>query len=228
MISTSSTSTRVEKIIENTINIASLVVGFLQFNTAGPIWLGCLSEILKYVRYLDITYSVKLQEILDEPDPEFFSIDYISSAPDSVDKNLGNQTPPLNFEKYGLSSSFLSDFWSSIIFLAGILVVLVLATTFSSITAQCKSLQSVFEKIKQAIKWNYLLGAFISCYSDIALFTALEFRAPQFEFALQAISFNLCLLTNTSAVVVLVIIGVILNRFARTRVKPVALVRLII
>lgn len=163
---------------------------------------------------MSILYPPKLQYLLDQPEAALYSIEYISSIPPEVEDMLAKYTLPQNFEKYDIPSSFLINFWSSLTTILIIALLIVIVYLIAYLTKNYKFLNVKLIKLKEAIKWNYLLGNFIGCYGPIAFYSSFEMRTVQFESVLDTISFLTCLLVNFAVIAIFPKIIIILRKIA--------------
>lgn len=149
---------------------------------------------------MSITYPPRLQYILDQPDLQLFTVMYISSPPDQVEEAAEQYTLPDNFEKYSLDSSFLTNFWSSIIGLLIIILSIALVSLGMYPTRNCKTLNSKCAKLREALKLNYLIAVFSGFFGDIAFYTSFEMRTLHLGTTLEIVSFVICVVMNIAVI----------------------------
>lgn len=201
----------------SSIHLIAMVMSLLYFSNATTLWFSFLAEILYYVRYLDIRYPRRLRYILEQPDPEFISIKYISSIPEEFENRIPGYSIPEKFEMYGFSSNFLVNFWPSLIMLMIIITLIIIVSVLEYSSRSMKKIHSKCQKVKQALKWNYLISIFIGYFCDIALFTSLDLKTNEFETNTEWASFFLCIIANLAVVLILIKMALVARKIVKVK-----------
>ena len=208
--------------------LASCTTFLSAMNFANPtaMLINILSDMLQYLRYISISYPPKLQTVLDSDDA--FSISILPNIPSSLAAYFSNTTLPANFQKYDLPSSFFVNFWSPGVSLLLTVMgfVAVLGIQKCSATGCCRKIHQHFVKMKQAMKWNFMLVMFLSYYGQIVFCTSFELRTMSFSRLGPIISLILCLAINIISVAVFIIMFKVVTaviRLAKNRVTTISL-----
>ena len=192
------------------ISTCAKIISVIQFTNPGSIFLAIFTDMLDYLKYLDINYPENLQEVLYSD--HSLPINFISDIPPELQTKFPNSILPRNFQKFDLPSSFFVNFWNDAISL-GLLVfgfILIVLTELS--TRGCgTTLNSVCLKLRQSLKYNFLLAMFFALYGELVFFSSLEFRTNNFVGFGPIVSFTLCLLMNILGVFILAHILVVIK-----------------
>jgi hypothetical protein len=183
-------------------SLAASAVSLVSFNNPSGLIFSTLAGILQYMQYMSITYPPRLQYLLDQPNSPLLYVQYFTEVPEEIENNMPNLVLPDNFEKNGFYSSFLVNFWPSLMNLLIICMAIIIVCLAWCLTANCKFINSKLNKLKGILKWNYLLASFSSYYGDIAFFSSFEFRIDQFRSSLEIFSFGVCIMANIALIVV--------------------------
>jgi len=187
---------KLAKTTETTDSIASggIVIGsLLSSSDSTSAAMGSLAKMLAYIKFMNINFPPKLQLLFNS---QTSNSSLLSSIPNHLRNRISNEPPPSNFGKYNLSSSFLVNFWQSLVILGAILIIILILLIFSVLTKRCTSVSGLIQKILSALKWNTFFTLFCSYCGDIVLFSALEFQTAQYENFWSAVSLTLCTLIN--------------------------------
>jgi len=162
------------------------------------------------IKFLNISYSLELQQALKDWLPGFVSLSVTPELPEDFTTKIPERQVPYMFEKYEVPSSFLLNFWDTL----GILLIVVgvyyllkllgFILKFSS-SKHRPYLETLLAKGRFMIQ-NYLLVTLYGSYGDITLFALLEYRTIQFQFDLSTLSFAISFL-----LVNVMLIGLILH-----------------
>ena len=182
---------------------ASTGVGMINFADPDAFNMVNMQKMLKYIRFMKISYSPKLQAILDKQDSDGFAR-YLPDVPKDIYNNLPRHTLPEKFEKYKIHSSFLVNFWIPLIELIFMLVVIALVCLINYCTVKFKHVHTVCYRIKNVLKWNLALMIFTTFYGDIVLFTSLEMRTTALDHLAPICSFVICLGINLLSILVFI------------------------
>ena len=142
-------------------------------------------KIFFCIQYLNITYSKDVLTILKKtaPTPGKGDPDYVPNISDSIESDLTKRGIPYAFHKYGLSSTFVLNFWKDMIFLLMIFAVLLLALFVELLIKKfvLKCLPISLAVLARGVVQNYLLTQFYSFLGDAVLFSTLQYRTIQFH-----------------------------------------------
>ena len=148
------------------------------------------------MKYMSTSYPQELQSVLDYQHSDFTSIKFSDSLLEKVAEHFEWHEIPSNFLKYSLHSSFLMNFWNSLLTMILALVVTLLICLFVCCTRSCKNLHSVFAKLKRISYWSFCISLFLTYYNGALVYSSLEFRTVTFETAYSIISFCVCIVIN--------------------------------
>jgi len=175
----------------NSISSGAIVASsLLASGDATAATLGSLTKMLSYIKFMNIQFPPKLQLLFDS---QSTNSSLLSSIPNSLRDKIGNSPPPSNFGEYNVSSSFMINFWQSLVILGAILIAILVSLLFSIFFKRAGALQ----KISSALKWNAFLTLFCSYCGDIVMFSALEFQTVQYDNFWSVLSLTLSILLNT-------------------------------
>ena len=188
----------VNKVTGLMIAVLSKLVTFADYANPSALFMSMMTIMPKYLRYIGIDYPQNLQQVLDSDDA--LSINITPDMPNQAAMRFSNFTLPAKFDYYQLPSSFTVNFWSSSITLTAILAILLLACCLKLAFNKRTTLVSICKRVEEAIKWNYLLITFISCFGELAIFSSFEFLRNQFGDSWGIISFLECLIFNFTCI----------------------------
>ena len=193
-------------------------------NSANPatIFMSVLSDMLIYLRYLEINYPSKLQYVLDNEDA--FSINVIPAMPDQLSAKFTTYNLPGKFGQYQLSSSFAVNFWQSGLSILITIIVLVFSGLFELITKKCGKLQSIFRRIKETLKWNFTLLLLVSHFDEVTFFSSFEFRTYRAASTWQNLSFALAALMNLTLIIIVTKMVVVIRSLRKRQINRVVAV----
>jgi len=127
-------------------------------------------KIFSNVKYLNISYSEKLEEALTSWGSSFISLGLTPDMPNSVEKQIPQESVPYVFEKHDVPASFLLNFWESFGVLLLVSAIYLIVRFFEWISEQRKYLSHVQVFSIRTILQNFLLAQFYSVFGDILLF----------------------------------------------------------
>lgn len=194
---------------------SSNIISIVKFSNPASMFLSLLTDMLIYLRYLNINYPTNLQYVLDSNTT--LSINVIPNVPDRMQTAFENSTLPSKFEKYDFPSSFIINFWEQAIVMVGMIVVVVLVTCLANIFKRVKIVGSILNKLRQSLRWNFALLTFITYYGEIVLYSSLEFKSRPFMSRMRILSFVLCLCINLFSLLVFIRMVVVINTVRKSR-----------
>ena len=180
-------------VLSQTIAIASKVVNFVQHTNPAALYLNMITSLLDHIKYLDIQFSPRLEQTIEDGDSLSFSL--IPNMPQSWVDRLPDYIVPSVFQRRQLSSSFIVNFWNSeVTFL--ILVIAVTATLITPLTKKWRPMHKYLTKAQEILIWNFVIITIAGSFDGLALFSALEFQSVQSSQIRSMISLAICLLSN--------------------------------
>ncbi len=147
-------------------------------------------KILTNIRYLNITYSSKLQAVFDTWTTSVISFGLDFDMPENLESTLPTRHVPFVFKRYDIPSSFLENFWNNILVLLGVLSIFVFLKTVEYFSQ--KSVQSSFKAIIKTCRiyiQNFFVTLLCGIYGDALLFSLIEYQSIQLEWNLALLSF---------------------------------------
>jgi len=157
-----------------------------------------LSQMIQFIKYINITYPPKVQLLLLAQGSNPMSLSFGIDMPSVLQKRFQNHTLPLVFERYQVGSNFLVNYWNSLISLSLILFVIFLLAITTVCTKKYKTINFVSSKLLSIFKWDLLLMLFCSSIGDLTFYSYLDFQSNKFDSAasvtsfLFALGFNIC------------------------------------
>ena len=176
-----------------------------------------LVQILVYTRYMNISRSSRLEAT-------FVGFKVSSGVIDTQQTSLSNQTkdkfqekssPPM-FENYGISPTFLVNFWAgvvSLLIISGVvLIVMAIYWKISRVRINIRYIEKLFKILKDN-GINYLVSQFYNSYGDVMLFAGLEFRSSRFTSTLSVVSFAMAIIFSVLGIIILVLHAGLLRKY---------------
>ena len=164
-----------------------------------------LGKMLQYIRYMNIKYPPKLTLLLLNQNT--ISINFGPDLPQSVVKKFPDYPLPTVFERYGLPSDFIVNFWEAISTLLIIAIIIVISSIIAKHTylnVKFRVIHILSKRIKNITKWDFFLLVFCSNFDGIAFFSALQLQTVHFNSPIAVISSASCLLLNIFAIYLLI------------------------
>ena len=108
---------------------------------------------------------------------------YTPDMPDSVKEDITSRRTPYAFDRYGVASSFILNFWKKMMLLIIIFAVVVLTAVieFAATTWQWKFLPPMIFALARQFPQSYLLSELYSMLGDVVLYSTLQYRTLQFR-----------------------------------------------
>jgi len=163
-----------------------------------------LSQMVQFIKYIDITYPPKVQLLLLAQGSNPMSLSFGINMPNSLEKKFTNYTLPAVFERYKVGSNFLVNYWNSLISLSLIILGVGLLMLTASCTKKYKTINFISSKLLSIFKWDLLLMLFCSSIGDLTFYSYLDFQSNKFESAASVISFLFALGFNVCFVLLLI------------------------
>jgi len=148
-------------------------------------------KVLQYIRYLDLNFPLKLENMLGEQVGTKSSLSFGPSLSEEAAKGFEDDPLPSVFERYNHYSSFLVNLYK---FFSTLLILLLLILVSKGLKIMNKHykwglLSKILDKFEAVIKWNYILILVMANLSDIILYSSFEFRTLHIHSAQATFSF---------------------------------------
>jgi len=156
-------------------------------------------KIFSNIKYLDIGYSLELQEALKSWQSSFISTGLNLDPPQSLQENIPELGVPPAFEKYDVSSDFLINFWEGTVFLLIVIALFAVLRALEYCTNASKYIRSARFMIQ-----NLLYSQFYGMCGDIVLLSVLDYRSQDLENGFS--SFGL-ILSATLLIITVIVLG---------------------
>lgn len=150
---------------------------------------------MKYLQYLDVELPSRLEKLSTSKGHYMFSPRFGLSAPSSVyPSNSRRLLLAEVFEKSGLSTSFLVNFWDGLLTMAIVLAITLVLTIFENFLQKSKMrvIHGIIERLMVMGGFNYLFLIYSYSLGEIIMYTYIE-------------------VTNMDGVSISLIIGIILT-----------------
>jgi len=130
------------------------------------------------IQYFKITYSTDILNILKEtaPKPGKGDPSYVPNVSDKIKSGITSREIPSAFSQYGLSSSFILNFWKKMILIAIITAVIMLLSSIEYGMALRRRAPHKLQILVKELVQNYLLTQLYSCLGEIMLYSTLQYR----------------------------------------------------
>jgi len=186
---------------DNLVDGVSVVSNSFAAGSSVPFNFGLVAKLLRNTRYLNISVSLELQKT-------FYSWKTNSSlisVPSSWNSYLKADPLPFDFERYGLESAFLINYWKNfVLVMAGGICFLICKILEMSASSSSQKLKKVTRSIKIAVS-NLVLTQFYGSLDDVLFYFVLETRSLRLSSLslLEMLSFVLSLVFLILGVIVL-------------------------
>ena len=206
--------------VKTAVAIASASSSLINFSSPAALLVSALLNMMQYIKYMSINYPPRLQQMLDLQSLTGLLEAFLPPISMNIVNKFVNYPLPSNFEQFNLNSNFLISYWSSLISLLILVIVIILSCLFSYSTTRYALPHTICTKIRDIFKWNFSLILFTSYYGDIAFFSSLQFHTvpyTKFNSVASVVSFSICLLVNIITVLVFIRIISVLVALRRHR-----------
>ena len=197
---------KVAQMGETATTLTTLISGFLDFANPTAFTTANLARMLQYMKLIQVKYSPKLHYTVQLLNITPTGITFITAMSASARASFPKSNLPKIFESQGFQSNFIVGFWqpfaSILIVLAAIGLILILEKT----TTKYKKINTVIRQTRIAVKWSFFLTIFCSEFGDLAFYTGLQFLSNDFDSLLSGLAFFICLLTNTVAFLIIILV----------------------
>ena len=167
-----------------------------------------LARIIHYIKYMDIQFPPRLQMFSSKNAENLIPIRYQSEMPKSLRQEFTKLLLPPIFEKYGICSNFLVNYWGDLI---SLIFTFCMAVITWSATLVLKNLDkfrilSIAKQFENIFKWNFLIILIASGIDYIMFFLSLYFHKVSFHNNGDKFSFYTSLLILTATLVLMLFI----------------------
>ena len=173
-----------------------LVIVFKSLTKPGGITFIPINRLLQYINYLDMELPTRLERLVRNQGRELSSLTLGSKMPKNLRAGFKSYQLPLVFEKRGLHSRFLVNFWESlfvlIAFTFSALIFSVLHRT--SIRYKWTRCEPVLQRLKHIFQFNLCIVYFAVNIGDIILYASFELKTTHVNQISSALSFITCLI----------------------------------
>ena len=193
-------------------SIGLKAAGIIAPSDPGSVTASMLAKMLQYIRYLDLPYSQRLELTFKYHNSTFGPFGIGPNIPKETLLALPFEPVPPRFYKYHVHSSFLANFWDSLIFVTIVFGVLALFLLAEWIVGKAMTLPAIIKKIRTALQ-NFFLMQFYNIFGDILLFLVLDLKDVNFTTTETVISFSFSILFLLIGCIILALHIYILVKF---------------
>jgi len=170
-------------------------ISYLEATDIGKVSILALVKPLDYIRYLNIAVPQRLKELMSGKQRNIFSLRFGYEMSPKIRAQFTKYEIPEMFERAGLHSSFVVNYWTEITSFVILLMILIGSLFFEKLFAflSYTMLHAFFERIRAVMKWNVFLILIATGVGEIVLFTRLEFMTFHFFTFSSNLSLLVCL-----------------------------------
>jgi len=176
----------------------------MSYHDPGAYGFIALIKMFWHFRFIAVLFNVNYWTVLYRQTSDFTSIRFSESFLVTLYKQIPQYDLPTNFEAYGYPSSFLVNFWDSLMTICLVLFVMLVVWIFECIFGSSKTLKPLLFKLRKALQWNFFITLFLTYYNGIVLYTSFEWRTLHLSGARPIISFILTILFAVLGIAILV------------------------
>ena len=186
------------------VGATSVAVSIFSSSDPTSFFLKALSKMLLSIRYMRIGYPPKLQAIFSKNTVTNSSIAFVDKIHRTIKASSTKYPLPDNFEQYKFHSSFLVNFWESLVSIIFVSSLIVLIIVLTKCTKRRKRVNAFFSKLQDIIKWNFFFTYYMSFYGDIVLYTSFELRTIRLDSVVALMSILILMLINALPILIFV------------------------
>jgi len=164
----------------------------LQSNNPALIALAEFATMLLYIRYIKVKYPHKVLLLFMTQNSSSISLSFGIELPEIIEEKLQKQALPENFEQYDVHSSFLYNFWDTLMTLGLIMTAVLVINVIKALTKKYRKIKIILEMLLIIIKWNIPLMVFCGGIGDIVFYASLEFKTFDSSSVFSKISILIC------------------------------------
>ncbi len=139
-----------------------------------PLSSAILIKMLEYIKYIDVSHSAPLEIFLLTSKRSLLELFFDTDAPLYLKDRLVGRPLPFVLSRYGLTSSFLVNFYEDLIVFAILMGILIFCISLTSLALKNQKANFIITKTKVGIR-NILLTYLYHNCGDIILFSGLEY-----------------------------------------------------
>jgi len=181
----------------------------MSYHDPGAYGFIALIKMFWHFRFIAVLFNVNHWTVLYRQTSDFTSIRFSRSFLVTLYNQIPQYDLPANFEAYGYPSSFLVNFWDSLMTICLVLAVMLAVWIFECILGSSKTLKPLLFKARKALQWNFFITLFLTYYNGIVLYTSFEWRTLHLSGARPIISFVLTILFAFFGIVILVFSAIV-------------------
>jgi len=196
-------------------SVGLTVAGALSPGDPGGISAGALTKMLQYSKYLNITYTPKLELMFLVQNKSSGPMGIAPKMSDELKKEFNFQHIPIKFAQYQVHSSFIINFWDSgitLCIMSGI-VLLLRAIEYISFILKKKYLPPAITRLLRTTVQNFMFIQLYGNFGDIILFSMLELQSSQLDSAASILSTLSAIIMMGIAIISLTLHIKILNKY---------------
>ena len=199
--------------------IGTAVSRLICLGSSVSLTVGLLSKLIQYIRFLNIQYPARLENVLLTWGTDVLNL----NIPTEIDQKIVAYPIPDLFTQYGLEPSFLSNIWGFLIIILSACVAWIICRAlmcyFQSSRRPClKFLQPILARLSKSIS-NFIVVQIYSGIGDTFFFLSLEMKSVSFKSAWSYVSFLLSLIFMLLGLGLLVLLGIVLVKYRRIKIK---------
>ena len=151
--------------------------------------IGLISKLIQYIRFINISYSPQLQDILQTWGTDILNL----NIPPQIDRRIVSTGILTLFTKYGVEPSFLSNYWGGMTILLAALAVWVtchiLMCGLRLCNNTCANITCSALKRLSSGAMNFLVVTIYEGFEDVIFFSVLEMKSLSFSSSWSTVSF---------------------------------------
>jgi len=167
----------------------------------GGVSSGTLTKILQYSKFFNIGYPEKLVVMFKSYNPASGIMSFVPKMNDGMKRKFKDEEIPVNFRVYRVHSSFIVNFWSSMLFL---IILLTICGGLRLLEIMVPEFGYWVRKIRVILQ-NFWIVQFYNSSGDIFLFSVIQFRYNHWDSAESVLSFILAIVFFCGVFVVIFI-----------------------
>jgi len=138
-----------------------------------------VSQIVQNTRYLNIKVTDDLAEVYRTWNTDMFSFD----VPNALSQFDSFKKSPVLFAQYDVGSSFLTNFWSTLMTIGAGIVILILFVTLKLFFELAKFKGRVYSVVKRLVagSFNFVLVQAYGCLDDILFYLVLDIKTNPYN-----------------------------------------------
>ena len=195
--------------------------GFLNLITASGASYSFISmaKLSQHVRYLEVNQPPRLEALSQSHSRPIITLKFLPDMPESLKSKFTLRSLPTVFSRLGLHSSFLVNYWASLMTLAAGIVVAFLLWGIALIVKYTENIEvpPFLDNLLTLFKWNFCFVLIVSNVDDIVIFGYIDFVSMQLKNANATLSLFMILLMICLVVATLVIAFLLVWKFQSMR-----------